>query len=101
MDRFLPALVGGVGVGRLLDGFSALEGGYVPGEQFEFDGVRVIDIDALPLLRRNVRAVAVVRVLRKDGDILRIDALEDFPYDGRFSRTGSAGNAYDQHGAFG
>src|SRR3954452_5677972 len=67
----------------------------MPDQQFRFERVGMIEVDLSALLRRVAIEVAVVRIVRDPLDAVFADAVVDGARDGRFARSGAAGDADD------
>ena len=62
----LRAGTGEVGIDRLLDGFSLLEFADLLAKQFPVDGIRVIEVDFVALLHREVAGILIIGILGND-----------------------------------
>lgn len=91
-DRLLAAPAGDVRIGRHRDGLTLFEAPDMVNHQRELNRGRVVEVDALLLLLRQVAVVAVIRVLRQHTDVMFGELVDNFLHHGCFSRAGAAGD---------
>ena len=85
MNGLLLARGGDVIVDWLLDGFAIFEQFDVFGKECPIEGIWVVEIDVLTLLKRHMATIVIVGVLRNNDYFALWKALNEFAYHGCFS----------------
>lgn len=97
MNSFFLTIADEITIGRLLDGLPVSQGFNLLCEQFPIEGIGVIEVDFPAFLHGEMGGVVVVRILRNESHLISWHTFDDFTYNGSFSRTSTACDAYDIH----